>query len=87
MIKHNYYPGRVGMVKHKEQNKQPEYFAYFDRCKGQEKMPPVQIGIADSEERKEYFQKYGFTSITEEVFENYKGKDIFVIYPPNKLKL
>ena len=62
-----------------EKDKQPKYYAYFDRCKGQEETPPVQIGVADSEERKKYFQKYGFTLITKKVFENYKNLSTLVV--------
>ena len=68
-----------------EKDKQPEYYAYFDRCKGQEEMPPVQIGMADSEERKKYFKEYGFTKITKESFGNHKGLGILVVQAIKKL--
>ncbi|MFH1591787.1 MAG: hypothetical protein ABIB47_00260 [Candidatus Woesearchaeota archaeon] len=62
------------------EEKQTQYFAYFDGCKEMENMPPVQIGEADSKEREAYFQENRFVQITDESFKHYKdlGKSLLV---------
>jgi len=58
---------------------EPEHFAYFDRCKGQETAPPVQICEVISKERRDYCLRMGYAPITEEYFEHQKGLGVLVV--------